>query len=110
MNKENKEPFPMRQMVEELVSENTLFADGLDDAIIGVVERAGFNDTIILYDTNKIIKLLEADGMSNEEATEYFQYNILGSHMGEGTPAFATLLIENDYIYKDGAINWELIK
>jgi len=91
MNK-NKEPFPIRQLVEELSSENTLFADGLDDAIIGVVERSGFNETIILYDTNKIIELLEADGMSNEEATEYFQYNILGSYMGEGTPAFATLL------------------
>jgi len=90
--KKNKEPFPIRQVVEELVSENTLFADGLDDAIIGVVERIGFNETIILYDTNKIIKLLEAEGMSNEEATEYFQYNILGAYMGEGTPAFATLL------------------
>jgi len=33
--KKNKEPFPIRQVVEELVSENTLFADGLDDAIIG---------------------------------------------------------------------------
>tara|TARA_Y100000593_G_scaffold81196_1_gene151846 strand:- start:1334 stop:1645 length:312 start_codon:yes stop_codon:yes gene_type:complete len=88
----NKDPFPIRQLVEEIASEKTLFADGLDDAIIGVVERSGFNETIILYDTNKIIELLEADGMSNEEATEYFQYNILGSYMGEGTPAFATLL------------------
>ena len=59
---------------------------------IGVVERIGFDETIILYDTDKIIKLLEADGMSNEEATEYFQYNILGAYMGKGTPAFATLL------------------
>ena len=90
--KKNKEPFPIRQVVEELVSENTLFADGFDEAVIGVVERIGFNETIILYDTNKIIKLLEAEGMSNEEATEYFQYNILGAYMGEGTPAFATLL------------------
>ena len=90
--KQNKVPFPIREMVEELVSENTLFADGLDDAIIGVVERIGFDETIILYDTDKIIKLLEADGMSNEEATEYFQYNILGAYMGKGTPAFATLL------------------
>tara|TARA_R110002012_G_scaffold186404_1_gene353068 strand:- start:2178 stop:2456 length:279 start_codon:yes stop_codon:yes gene_type:complete len=88
----NKEPFPIRQIVEELASENTLFADGLDDAIIGVVERIDFDETIILYDTNKIIELLKAEGMNNEEATEYFQYNILGSYMGEGTPAFATLL------------------
>lgn len=88
----NKEPFPIRQIVEELASENTLFADGLDDAIIGVVERIDFDETIILYDTNKIIDLLKAEGMNNEEATEYFQYNILGSYMGEGTPAFATLL------------------
>ena len=37
----------------------------------------------------KIIKILKKrDGMSEDEALEYFYYNIKGSYMGEGTPLF----------------------
>ena len=32
--------------------------------------------------------LVERDGMSVDEAYEFFQYNIMGSYNGEGMPVF----------------------
>tara|TARA_R100000231_G_scaffold28905_1_gene25714 strand:+ start:935 stop:1156 length:222 start_codon:yes stop_codon:yes gene_type:complete len=68
--------------------DETLKADGYDEAIMGYAGRCGMND-VLLYSTNKIIQILmERDGMTSEEALEYFYFNIKGSYMGEGTPLF----------------------
>jgi hypothetical protein len=64
-----------------------LKADGLDEAIIGVVERMGTQ--AICYDTDKVIEILMRD-MTEDEAWEYFQYNIAGAWVGEHTPFFLT--------------------
>lgn len=46
----------------------------------------------VLLDRTKCIKILEGQGMTNEEAEEFFEFNTIGSGMGdEGTPLFATL-------------------
>lgn len=64
-----------------------LKADGFDDAILGVVERIGTQ--AICYDQDKVIDILiERDGMTYEEAIEYFEYNIAGAWVGESTPFF----------------------
>ena len=64
-----------------------LKADGLDDAIIGVVQRMGIQ--AICYDEDKVIEILmERDGMTYEEAIEYFDFNIAGAWVGESTPFF----------------------
>ena len=61
----------IREQIAEFNSE-ILFCDGFDEAIIGVAERIG-NNPIVAYDTEKIIEILvEKDGMSYEEALEYF--------------------------------------
>ena len=66
---------------------NILFAEGFDEAIAGVVwdgER-----TRVVYDTELILELLMGRSeMSYEEAVEYFDFNIAGSHMGEYTPLY----------------------
>ena len=66
---------------------NLLFADGFDEAIAGVVwdgER-----TRVVYDTELILELLMGRSeMTYEEAVEYFDFNIAGSHMGEYTPLY----------------------
>jgi len=59
-----------------------------DEAIIGVVERAG-GSPIIAYDTQKILDILERT-MPMEDAQEYFDYNILGAYMGDRTPVYIT--------------------
>jgi len=67
--------------------EHLLKADGLDEAIIGVVERMGTQ--AICYDTEKVIEILMRD-MTEDEAWEYFHYNIAGAWVGDHTPFFLT--------------------
>jgi len=59
--------------------------DGYDEAIIGLGRR--FNQNFYIYEEEKIIKALSKN-MTQEEAQEYFEFNILGSYVGEGTPIF----------------------
>lgn len=73
----------------ELVDEY-MVANGLDDAIIGYVERYG-QPILVLYDRKRCIELFMHDGMTDEEAIEHFEYNVIGAWTGECTPAFATL-------------------
>ena len=35
---------------------------------------------------------MKDSNMDYEEAQEYFEFNTIGSQVGEGTPAFATLI------------------
>ena len=80
---------PLLDLVEEY-NPQALKADGFDDAIIGIASRCGQPD-VISYDTNKILEILqERDGMSYEEAQEFFDFNIIGAYMGEHTPIFIT--------------------
>ena len=64
-----------------------ILMDGYDDCIIGIVERCG-QDPIVCYDKGKVIKQLESDGMTTEEAHEFFYFNQIGSWMGDSTPCF----------------------
>ena len=61
--------------------------DGYDDCVIGICERFG-QEPIIAYDKNKVLKKLMMQGMTREEAVEFFEFNQLGSGMGERTPCF----------------------
>lgn len=80
---------PILDLIEEY-NPNALKADGFDDAILGVASRCGMND-LIAYDVSKIIQILmDRDGMTYEEAQEFFEFNIIGAYMGENTPIFIT--------------------
>ena len=58
-----------------------------DKAIIGMVQRIGLD--AICYDRDKVIEILmEEEGMSFEDAIEHFEYNIIGSWVGDSTPLF----------------------
>ena len=59
-----------------------------DAAILGVAERIGMSP-IVAYDTAKIIGILcERDGMEDDEAAEFFEFNIAGAYVGDRTPIF----------------------
>ena len=61
-------------------------ADGLDAAIIGVGARCGQPD-IVAYDVEKVIEILVTrDGMTREEALDFYELNIAGAWVGEQTP------------------------
>jgi len=63
-------------------------ARGLDDAIIGVGYRCG-QPPVVVYAVERVIEILMTrDGMSNDEAIEFFEFNIEGAWMGNTTPLF----------------------
>ena len=69
------------------LSPDVIVADGFEDALIGVGQQ--FNKAMAVYDRQKCIEILmERDGMSDEEAVEYFEYNVTGAWVGEYTPIF----------------------
>lgn len=80
----------MRKQIEEYCREmgvNTLFAEGFDEAIIGIVRCV--NSYKVLYDSDKIISMLkEKTNSTKKQAKEYFLTNIVGSNLGDETPVF----------------------
>ena len=68
-------------------AETILFADGFDDAIMGVGSQFG-QDLCVVYDTDKVINILMEQGMDYAEAMEHFDFNIAGSYVGSQTPIF----------------------
>ncbi len=62
--------------------------DGLDDAIVGSADVWVGNATIekLIYSGEKIVKVLMAQGMTEEEAYEFVDFNIAGAYVGEETP------------------------
>jgi hypothetical protein len=68
----------------------TLIADGFDEAIIGIGRQ--FNKQLVIYDEDKCIQILmERDGMTDEEAIEFFEFNVVGAYVGEYTPVYVRL-------------------
>jgi hypothetical protein len=71
--------------------------DGYEDCIVGVVEQFG-RPPVLCYDKGKILAKLMDDGMSYDEAEEFFEYNQIGAYVGESTPCFFTALSAEEYI------------
>jgi hypothetical protein len=47
-----------------------------------------FNDTVLVYSIKAILDMHVRQGMTYEEADEYFEYNTIGGWYGEQTPMF----------------------
>lgn len=72
-------------------SEGVILYSGFEKAFMGLVTRFGLESPIALYDRAKCIEILmERDGMTHEEAEEFFSFNTEGAWVGEQTPAFFT--------------------
>lgn len=68
--------------------EGLLLADGYEPAFLGVAVSAG-RKPVAVYDIDKCIEvLMDRDGMSYEEAEEFFSFNTLGAYVGEQTPLY----------------------
>jgi|TARA_B100000497_G_C7686417_1_gene416107 hypothetical protein len=79
----------MRQEIEEWLESSereTIFFEGLDMAIIGITEVPdGYK---VCYDIGRVLELLIISGMTEEEAIEYYDFNVAGSYVGPLTPIF----------------------
>lgn len=75
----------LKEILENYGDENFFIADGFDDAVIGYAND--FTPFRLVYSVSKCIEILkDRDGMSDEEALEYFTYNTSGAWVGENTP------------------------
>lgn len=82
-----------REMLDEYlesIGEGVLLCDGFDDAIIGFSQR--INEPLLaVYSYDKMTEvLIERDGMTYEDATEYLDFNVVGAWVGEKTPIIVT--------------------
>lgn len=74
-------------------AEGAVILTGLEDCIIGIVEEFG-NGKRLLYDKNKILKKLqESNPMTESDAEEYYEYNILGLYASDQNAVFLDLEI-----------------
>ena len=80
-----KKVIMLDKIVEWFPEDELLIADGFDDAIIGIDD----NSMRLIYSVNKCIEILSKD-MDEEEAVEYFDFNVRGSYVGEKTPIWCT--------------------
>jgi len=72
------------------VNPEALLADGFNAAIIGICERFG-TAPVVAYNKEECIKILVSNNeMTYDEALDYFNFNVIGTYMGEGTPVFVT--------------------
>ena len=80
MSKDEHEPEDQEGMV--------LLADGFHRAFIGLTtEWSGAMRSV--YDYDKCVDILmKRDDMTEEEAEEYMEFNVMGAYMGEHTPVF----------------------
>ena len=70
-------------------NEEAVLADGFDEAFIGMVERCGLPAPVVLYDKGKCIQILiDRDGMTYEDALDFFEESVLGAWIGDYTPMF----------------------
>ena len=86
---DNKAIAAQKAMLERIADccPDAMTMDGFDDCVIGICRRFG-HPTVIAYDYEKVIQQNMASGMDREDAEEFFEFNQIGSFVGEGTPCF----------------------
>ena len=72
------------QLLAFVPDDTLLFADGFDDAIIGL-------DTLslrVVYSKQQMIEILVNEDMTPEDAIEFLEYNTWNAYVGEQTPIY----------------------
>lgn len=72
----------LSNIIEKYPDEEFLIADGFDDAIIGVDELS----MRLIYSVSKCIDILINTGMTDEDALDYFFFNVSSAYIGNKTP------------------------
>jgi hypothetical protein len=73
----------------EAIEEVAMFADGFDDAVMGLTYDANAGHWRVIYDSSECLSLLmQRDGMTFEEAVEFFDYNVTGGAVLPQSPLF----------------------
>ena len=71
------------QIIHAYPDDEFLIADGFDSAILGVDESS----KKIIYSVKECLReIMAGGGATQEEAIEYFEFNVRGSYVGDKTP------------------------
>jgi hypothetical protein len=75
------------------IDEEILLMDGFDEACIGYSQR--INEPVLaVYSYDKMVEvLMTRDGMDDEEAMEFIEFNCVGAWIGERTPTIVRSLL-----------------
>ena len=77
----------IREELCEHYGDDLMFADGYDDAIIGVC--GGFDSGRVVYSITKMLEICMRDlSVDVEEAMEWLEYNTFGAFVGDYTPIY----------------------
>jgi len=72
-------------MCDGMADQTFLLVDGFDDAILGL----DISGSRVVYSVRKCVEvLMKRDGMNEEEAEEFFEFNVRGSIAGDETPVW----------------------
>ena len=70
------------------MADQTAYADGFEDAIIGIDDSLTNNVPRVVYSKTLMLEILIADGMDEVDAIEHLEYNVYGAYVGKGTPVY----------------------
>jgi hypothetical protein len=77
----------------------TLLMDGFDKAFVGGLLKFGQSIPIAVYDYGRVMDILmERDGLEEDEAAEYIEFNIVGGWHGEGTPCMLSRCTLREFV------------
>ena len=74
-------------MIDKDLIEGMMIADGFDEAIIGYCYDMVAAEDRVISSFDKCVNILK-HAMSEEEAIEYMDFNVVGAYMGKKTPLF----------------------
>jgi len=69
-------------MIEEYLNQadpKAIVFEGLDLAIVGIDQNG-----LLVYDHHKMVQIFNSDGMTEDEAIEWIDYNVIGTMGGQG--------------------------
>ncbi len=83
-----------RNELAEHFGDDLLFADNFDNAIIGVSMGISCG-TKVVYDAEEMAKtLVVSEGITEQEAWEYLEFNTFNAYVGENTPIFVSTSLD----------------
>ncbi len=85
-----EEENPVLEHITELNPE-AIVLDGLDDAIVGIGHSKDLEPRLIYSINIIILTLMERDKMTQQEAIEFYDYNIADGYFGNHGPIFLEL-------------------
>ena len=69
-------------IISEFPDQELLFADGFDNAVIGVDHAS----QRLIYSIDLCMEILVQEGMTMEDALEHLEFNVINAYVGEKTP------------------------